>query len=118
MSKGTDIIVQGDKDADNFYCVQTGSCDIYVDDSKRTEYGPGRFFGELALLYDAPRAATVRAGEDCLLWRLDRVRRCLVLNAGCRDAKEPLPFHRHALFCYVLTAAVGRARCAIACVSR
>lgn len=35
-------------------------------------YQPGEAFGELALLYNAPRAATITANEDCSLWRLDR----------------------------------------------
>lgn len=35
-------------------------------------YQPGEAFGELALLYNAPRAATITATEECLLWKLDR----------------------------------------------
>ena len=35
-------------------------------------YQPGEAFGELALLYNAPRAATITANEDCVLWKLDR----------------------------------------------
>lgn len=35
-------------------------------------YQPGEAFGELALLYNANRAATIIANEECLLWRLDR----------------------------------------------
>lgn len=35
-------------------------------------YQPGEAFGELALLYNAPRAATITANEPCCLWKLDR----------------------------------------------
>ena len=35
-------------------------------------YTPGEAFGELALLYNAPRAATITAIEACVLWKLDR----------------------------------------------
>ena len=35
-------------------------------------YQPGEAFGELALLYNAPRAATITSNEDCILWKLDR----------------------------------------------
>ena len=35
-------------------------------------YVVGEAFGELALLYNAPRAATITAIEECVLWQLDR----------------------------------------------
>jgi cAMP-dependent protein kinase regulator len=70
---GDDIIVQGDTDANLFYVMRTNSCDIFVDGRKVIEVGPGQSFGELALLYDSPRAATVRAVGNVRCWALDRV---------------------------------------------
>jgi len=40
--------------------------------TKLKEYIPGEGFGELALLYNAPRAATITAIKDSICWKLDR----------------------------------------------
>jgi cAMP-dependent protein kinase regulator len=41
-------------------------------EKKLRDYVPGEAFGELALLYNAPRAATIRAVDECTLFELDR----------------------------------------------
>lgn len=75
---GEVIIKQGD-DGDNFYLVEAGEliCQRLMnpDDKEDTylkTYVPGESFGELALLYNAPRAATIIAKTDCELWSLER----------------------------------------------
>ena len=75
---GEVVIQQGD-DGDNFYIVENGNLDceklLKPDDEKATwlkEYKPGESFGELALLYNAPRAATITAKTEVELWSLDR----------------------------------------------
>jgi cAMP-dependent protein kinase regulator len=60
-SAGTKVIVQGD-DGDCMYLIDSGQLDCYRratkdgDDKKIKAYQPGEAFGELALLYNAPRA--------------------------------------------------------------
>lgn len=71
FAKGTEIITQGDV-GDFFYIVETGSVDFYVNGTKVNTSGDGLSFGELALMYNAPRAATAVAACDVTCWALDR----------------------------------------------
>lgn len=83
--KGIKVISQGDA-GDNFYVVEKGEFDVYIHPSgaiqsgqdglgkKVATIGTGGSFGELALMYNAPRAATIVSTEaGSLLWALDRV---------------------------------------------
>lgn len=93
-AKGIKVIAQGDV-GDYFYVVEKGTFDIYVNPQGKLEsgpdgmgnkvgsVGPGGSFGELALMYNAPRAATVISTESSTLWALDRVtfRRILMDSA-------------------------------------
>lgn len=78
FKKGDVVIKQGDE-GEHFYVVEEGTLDITVQmDNESSEmhvgvpYMPGAAFGELALMYGSPRAATIRAKEDCKLWCIDR----------------------------------------------
>ena len=51
---------KGDLKADTFYVVNSGTFVAKVDEVKVKDYEKGGNFGDLALLYDAPRAATVQ----------------------------------------------------------
>lgn len=68
---GTEIIKQGDS-GDFFYIVQKGDVDFIADGASVGACGAGDSFGELALLYKAPRAATCLARTDCSLWKVDQ----------------------------------------------
>ncbi|CEM06144.1 unnamed protein product [Vitrella brassicaformis CCMP3155] len=77
VSAGTRIIQQGD-DGDCLFVVESGTIDCYKkfpgeDDEKLVKVcQSGDAFGELALLYNCPRAASVNARDNCVLWQLDR----------------------------------------------
>ncbi|CCD22431.1 cAMP-dependent protein kinase regulatory subunit BCY1 NDAI_0A02730 [Naumovozyma dairenensis CBS 421] len=72
IPKDTIIIKQGDE-GDYFYVVESGNVEYIVDGNTVNSSGAGSSFGELALMYNAPRAATVKALTDCHLWALDRL---------------------------------------------
>ncbi len=79
FQKGDTVIKQGDE-GEHFYVVEAGSLDITVQNDGEgsnevhvgVPYLPGSAFGELALMYGSPRAATIRAKEDCRLWCIER----------------------------------------------
>lgn len=72
------VIKQGE-DGDVLYVVDQGALDCFKKFTKEQPeptwlktYQPGESFGELALLYNAPRAASIQAKTDCVLFALDR----------------------------------------------
>ncbi|XP_061557262.1 protein kinase, cAMP-dependent, regulatory, type I, alpha (tissue specific extinguisher 1) a [Phycodurus eques] len=68
---GETVIIQGDE-GDNFYVIDQGEMDVYVNKDWVTSIGEGGSFGELALIYGTPRAASVRARSNVKLWGIDR----------------------------------------------
>lgn len=101
---GKDIITQGELEADYFYIVKDGCFEIFVNTSDKVqsadqaigshtervgEVPTGGSFGELAMLYYAPRAATVRAKTTSVVYVIDRVNFKNTLSKTSADfAKE------------------------------
>ncbi|KAM9814466.1 cAMP-dependent protein kinase type II-beta regulatory subunit isoform X2 [Syngnathus typhle] len=79
-------IIEQDDDGDNFYVIERGTFGIFVKadggDKPVGCYDNGGSFGELALMYNTPRAATIVANSPGALWCLDRLtfRRIIVKN--------------------------------------
>ncbi|KAI0210715.1 cAMP-dependent protein kinase regulatory subunit [Lamellibrachia satsuma] len=69
---GGEVIIQQGDEGDNFYVLDQGEVDIYVNNEFVSRIGEGGSFGELALIHGTPRAATVKANTDVKLWGIDR----------------------------------------------
>ena len=73
-----EVVIQEGDEGDCLYVVAEGTlkCTKLFKGNKDPTllkmYNPGEAFGELALLYNAPRAATITAETECLLYALDR----------------------------------------------
>lgn len=76
VEMGMEIIHQGDMvDSEDkaLYCIESGLFDVYKSSKLVFTYTePGSMFGELALLYNCPRAATVVAKSDGVIWSIER----------------------------------------------
>ena len=77
VTAGETVIQEGDE-GNELFVVDSGTLKCTKLDKNTNEqmflkeYVPGEAFGELALLYNAPRAASIVANEDCKLFSLDR----------------------------------------------
>lgn len=77
FAPGQWVISQGD-DGNELFVVEQGSLECSKvfkqgDDAKVLKnYGPGEAFGELSLLYNTPRAASIQALTESTCWVLDR----------------------------------------------
>jgi CRP/FNR family cyclic AMP-dependent transcriptional regulator len=86
VTRGTMIMAAGDP-TDSLYIVLSGRLKVMMSDADGKEViltiiGPGEFFGEMGLIDDAPRSASVVAIEPCELLAITRrdFKKCLAEN--------------------------------------
>mmetsp|Transcript_41211 Transcript_41211/g.66831 ORF Transcript_41211/g.66831 Transcript_41211/m.66831 type:complete len:339 (+) Transcript_41211:63-1079(+) len=91
--KSGDVVIKQGDEGDNFYIIENGIFDVDVTKEGLTKtvltYNNSGSFGELALMYNCPRAATVKARTDGSLWAIDRVSfRRILMDTTSRRRKQ------------------------------
>jgi MFS family permease len=92
---GATVIRQGDV-GDRFYVVAVGELIVSVGDREVDRHGPGGYVGEIALLRDVPRTATVTAAAQTRLLSLERDEflRAVTGHAPAREAADAVAAER------------------------
>lgn len=91
---GGDKVIAEGEDGNELFVVEQGTLSCYKLFTGQSEptflkkYEVGDAFGELALLYNAPRAATIISDTDCLLWSLDRYTFNHIVKDASRTKRE------------------------------
>jgi len=71
VEEGTSMIIEG-QEGDEFYVIESGQFEVLVGGEQVGMLEPNSCCGELALMYDAPRAATVKAVCNSVVWVVQR----------------------------------------------
>lgn len=98
VEAGSTIITQGE-DGDNMYLIEDGvvNCSKLLNGEEKLVKicVAGDVFGELAVLYNCPRAASVRSADHTTLWELDRgTFNCIVKDAAAKKRNTFMDFLR------------------------
>ncbi|MGA8850195.1 MAG: MFS transporter [Aeromicrobium sp.] len=67
-----EIVLSEGGQSDRFFVIESGLVEVSQMGAVIRREGPGEFFGEIGLLRDVPRTATITAMEDTVLFLLDR----------------------------------------------
>jgi MFS family permease len=90
-----DVVIREGDVGDRFYIVAGGELEV-VAEGLVARAGPGDHFGEIALLHDVPRTATVRSVTACRLYALERsdFLAAVTGHSGVRAAGEAIAERR------------------------
>lgn len=94
FKKGEYIIREGEP-GQHLYVIEEGRCEVSKDGKVLGEMGPCKAFGELAILYNCTRTATVRANTTSKLWAIDRQGfQTIMMKTGMQRQQEYTDFLR------------------------
>ncbi|GFS22383.1 cGMP-dependent protein kinase [Elysia marginata] len=92
VAKNCYIIKEGERGEHIYVCAE-GLLEVHKDDKRLGEIKPGGLFGELAILYNCKRTASVKAVTATTLWVLDRrVFQTIMMKTGLQKREENMTF--------------------------
>lgn len=87
------IIIREGEIGSIVYVLQEGKLEVTKSGHVLSTISPGKVFGELAILYNCTRTATVRALGPCRLWAIDRhVFQSIMMRTGIQRHKQHMEF--------------------------
>ncbi|KAK3089563.1 hypothetical protein FSP39_004640 [Pinctada imbricata] len=93
-TKDSLIIKEGDVGS-LVYVMEDGKVEVTKDGQKLCNMGPAKVFGELAILYNCTRTASVKALINCKLWAIDRpCFQSIMMRTGLMRHTEHMEFLR------------------------
>uniref|UniRef100_A0A1A9WKE2 cGMP-dependent protein kinase n=1 Tax=Glossina brevipalpis TaxID=37001 RepID=A0A1A9WKE2_9MUSC len=93
------FIINENEEGSEIYVSEEGQFDVIKNGQIIGSFGPATVFGELAILYNAQRFASVRAASDAIVWKIDRDKfRKIMVISGSKEREENLSFLRSAPF--------------------
>lgn len=87
LKEGDKLFSQGDQ-GDSAYMIVYGHLDVFVDDKKKGAMRDGELFGELALLLNQKRSATIIAGTATELVSISKDNLNELVSSGSDAAKN------------------------------
>ncbi|XP_023177582.2 cGMP-dependent protein kinase 1 [Drosophila hydei] len=97
--KKNSYIINEHDEGSEFFVSAEGYYDVIQAGQHVGNFGPATVFGELAILYNAPRKATIKAATDARVWKITRETfRAIMQISGSREREENLQFLRSAPF--------------------
>ncbi|KAM7533798.1 hypothetical protein Aperf_G00000117396 [Anoplocephala perfoliata] len=90
--KGCCIIREGE-DGHHLYVAAEGEFEVWKNGKYLYTMGPGNCFGEVALLYNCKRTATIKAVKAARIWVLERsIFQYIMMKTGMEKMKERVKF--------------------------
>ncbi|CAF3062860.1 unnamed protein product [Rotaria socialis] len=91
-----DLIIKEGDVGNRVYIMEEGLVEVSKHSKTLTTIGPGRVFGELAILYNCTRTASIKALSDCKLWAVDRQTfQAIMMRAGMQKQSDHLELIRN-----------------------